>query len=102
MGMPNSSLVTSTTPASAAPSALALFHSSLKRIRSAKSLALHQKRLQYLAQNFDPFAGATDNECQQILSHYHLEDAALDPFQFTNVVLQMLDALEEKGRSTPS
>lgn len=71
---------------------------SLKRVRSAKTLALHQKRLQYLAQNFDPFAGGMDQECQQIVAHYQLDAEIQDPFRFTNIVLQMLDSLEEKSR----
>ncbi len=83
---------------SSGPSALEQFISSLKRVRSPKTLALHQKRLQYLAQNFDPFAGEADSECQQILALYHLEADARDPFRFTNLVLQMLDVLEERGR----
>ena len=93
------------TPSSApsvGPSALEQFISSLKRVRSPKTLALHQKRLQYLAQNFDPFTGVSDSECQQILALYHLEIDAQDPFRFTNLVLQMLDVLEERGRGQAS
>lgn len=75
------------------------FVSSLKRVKSAKALALHQKRLQHLAQNFDPFAGTMSNECQQIVTFYHLDGAITDPFLFTNVILRMLDILEEKQRA---
>jgi hypothetical protein len=95
-------VVTPVSAPSSGPSALEQFLSSLKRTRSAKTIALHQKRLQYLAQNFDPFAGAMDSECQQILAHYKLELDAQDPFRFTNLVLQMLDALEERSRGTAS
>jgi hypothetical protein len=94
--------VTPVRASSSGPSALEQFLSSLKRTRSTKTLAQHQKRLQYLAQNFDPFAGSMDSECQQILAHYNLETEALDPFRFTNLVLQMLDALEERSRGTAS
>ena len=79
--------------------ALTRFVASLKRTRSQKTLELHQKRLQFLAQNFDPFAGEISNECVQIMKHYELENEAADPFRFTNLVLQMLDALEEKTKS---
>jgi hypothetical protein len=85
------------TQISAEKSPLERFVASLKRTRSTKSLELHQKRLQFLAQNFDPFAGEINPECQQILAHYLIE--IQDPFQFTNLVLQMLDALEERTRS---
>ncbi len=43
-----------------------------------------------------------DSECQQILAHYRLELDSQDPFRFTNLVLQMLDALEERSRGTAS
>lgn len=85
------------TPKSSGKTPLESFISSLKRVRSNKTLELHQKRLQFLAQNFDPFAGDVDNECQQILNFYAIE--IQDPFQFTNLVLQMLDALEERTRT---
>ncbi|MFP5491009.1 MAG: hypothetical protein ACLGG0_05885 [Bacteriovoracia bacterium] len=87
----------SSTPKSLGKTPLESFVSSLKRTRSNKTLELHQKRLQFLAQNFDPFAGQVDNECQQILNFYSIQ--IQDPFQFTNLVLQMLDALEERTRS---
>lgn len=73
------------------------FISSLKRTRSQKTLQLHQKRLQHLAQNFDPFAGEISPECQTILQHYRLD--ASDPFRFTNQLLQMLDLLEERTKA---
>ncbi len=75
------------------------FVSSLKRVKSAKTLALHQKRLQFLAQNFDPFASTMSNECQQVVTFYGLDGAIQDPFLFTNVILRMLDVLEEKQRA---
>lgn len=75
------------------------FFSDLKRVRSAKTLAVHQKRLQHLAEKFDPFADTMTNECQQIVTFYHLDDAVHDPFMFTNLMLKMLDHLEEKQRA---
>lgn len=89
-----------TIPATSAPAdpVLARFVASLKRTRSPKSLELHQKRLQFLAQNFDPFAGAASSECQQILDHYGLGPSTQNPFAFTNLLLQMLDLLEERTR----
>lgn len=75
------------------------FVASLKRVKSPKTLGLHQKRLQHLAQNFDPFAGTMSNECQQIVTFYHLDGTIQDPFLFTNLILRMLDILEEKQRA---
>ncbi len=90
---------TTASPAAQELQPLETFLSSLKRTRSKKTLELHQKRLQFLAQNFDPFAGDVSSECAQIMQQYQISLEALDPFRFTNLVLQMLDALEEKIKS---
>jgi hypothetical protein len=90
---------TTASPAAQELQPLETFLSSLKRTRSKKTLELHQKRLQFLAQNFDPFAGDVSSECAQIMQQYQISLTALDPFRFTNLVLQMLDALEEKIKS---
>ncbi len=72
------------------------FVSKLKRVRSLKTLQTHQKTLQFLAQDFDPFTTELSQESKQILSQYHLENLVGDPFGFTNTLLQMLDLLEER------
>lgn len=76
------------------------FVASLKRVKSLKTINTHQKRLQHLAQHFDPFAGTMSNECQQIVTFYHLDGVVQDPFLFTNLILRMLDILEEKQRAS--
>jgi hypothetical protein len=78
------------------PSTLELFVASVKRIRSLKTVKLHQQRLSYLAQHFDPFVPEASSECAQILALYQLE--VTDPYSFTNTLLRMLDTLEEKQR----
>lgn len=72
------------------------FVSKMKRVRSHKTLLTHQKTLQFLAQDFDPFTNEVSSEAKQILEAYHLEGMLADPFQFTNTLLQMLDLLEER------
>lgn len=72
------------------------FVAKLKRTRSLKSLKTHQKTLQFLAQDYDPFTSEVSSEARQILETYQLDGLLSDPFQFTNVLLQMLDLLEER------
>ena len=72
------------------------FVAKLKRVRSLKTLQTHQKTLQFLALDFDPFTMDLSSEAKQILAQYHLEALVSDPFQFTNVLLRMLDLLEER------
>jgi hypothetical protein len=71
----------------------------MKRIRSPRSLELHQKRLNYLALHFDPFQAQANQECQQIITFYELDTLLDNPFAFTNTILQMLDLLEEKRKT---
>lgn len=78
------------------PSALEQFVASLKRVRSLKTVKLHQQRLSFLAQNFDPFVPEASAECAQVMALYQLE--VTDPYTFTNTLLRMLDILEEKQR----
>lgn len=72
------------------------FVAKMKRVRSLKTLKTHQKTLQFLALDFDPFTTNLSNEAKQILAKYHLESEISDPFQFTNTLLRMLDLLEER------
>jgi hypothetical protein len=72
------------------------FIASLKRVRAPRTIELHQKRLSFLARELDPFQPSANAECAQILAHYGL--AVDDPYSFTNTLLRMLDALEEKQR----
>lgn len=72
------------------------FIASLKRVRAPRTIELHQKRLSFLARELDPFQPNANMECAQILTHYGL--TVDDPYGFTNTLLRMLDALEEKQR----
>lgn len=72
------------------------FVAKMKRVRSLKTLKTHQKTLQFLALDFDPFTTDLSSEAKQILALYHLESLVSDPFHFTNVLLRMLDLLEER------
>ena len=75
---------------------MADFVAKMKRVRSLKTLKTHQKTLQFLALDFDPFTNDMSSEAKQIIAQYHLESEIADPFQFTNTLLRMLDLLEER------
>lgn len=84
---------------SAPDQAPARFFAILKRTRTEKTRRLHQQRLQFLAQNFDPFVGEPSEECAQILAFYKLDENLDNPFEFTNALLVMLDAVEDALKS---
>ncbi len=59
-----------------------------------------QKKLNYLSLEFDPFNDEDLSvEEKNIIEEYELSPYLGSPFAFTNVVLQMLDALEGEIRS---
>ncbi|MBC74931.1 MAG: hypothetical protein CME64_02860 [Halobacteriovoraceae bacterium] len=65
-----------------------------------KELELTQKKLQYLCLEFDPYqSDDLSNEEENIINEYELENSLSNPFEFTNIVLQMLDALETEIKS---
>lgn len=65
-----------------------------------KELALVQKKLNYLCLEFDPYNDTElTQEEQNIIEEYELSDYVGNPFAFTNVVLQMMDALENEIKS---
>jgi hypothetical protein len=86
-----------TAPLSPAPAVpgTTRFLTTVKRAQSPETLKLHQQRLQFLAQNFDPFSGDPAGECAQIVALYELEATLSNPFEFTNALLLMLDAVED-------
>lgn len=64
-----------------------------------KNLDLVIKKLNYLCLDFDPFELHRSNEAENILAEYELEQFCSNPFEFTNVVLQMLDKTENLIKS---
>ena len=67
-----------------------------------KSLNLDQKRLNFLCLEFDPYNSLElSPEEKNIIEEYELEESLKNPFDFTNIVLQMMDVLEAEIKSRP-
>ena len=64
-----------------------------------KSLDLLVKKLNYLCLDFDPYALEMSTEAQNIINEFQLDQFIYNPFEFTNVVLQMLDKTENLIKS---
>lgn len=65
------------------------------RIRSLKSLSLIQKKLNFLCLEFDPYSQADmPQEVESILNEFNLMEYIENPFEFTNIILQMLNHTE--------
>jgi hypothetical protein len=62
---------------------------------SSKSIGLIQKKLNFLCLELDPYnALDLSNEEENILNEFHLKDFLTNPFEFTNIVLQLLNITE--------
>lgn len=65
--------------------------------KNLKTLKLEQTKLNYLCINYDPYdALEKPTEVENIIKEYKLEPFTSNPFEFTNVVLQILDRLEQE------
>lgn len=68
--------------------------------KSLKSLKLEQTKLNYLCINFDPYDNLDmPTEIENIINEYKLNSFLNNPFEFTNVLLQILDKLEQAIKS---
>lgn len=68
-----------------------------------KSLELVIKKLNYLCLEYDPYQ--TDEIPQtvaNILEEFSLWEYTSNPFDFTNIILQLLDIAEEKVKNSSS
>ena len=61
---------------------------------STQELHLLEKKMKYLALQFDPYTQEGDEACEVILNQLHLHHFTGDPFAFTNLLLQMIDFIE--------
>lgn len=62
---------------------------------SVKELNLTLKKLNYVCENFDPFDFLNqDTETENILVEFELNQFETNPFDFTKVVLQLIDTIE--------
>ena len=56
-----------------------------------KELDLVIKKLNYVCLNFDPYGYEPSTEVENIMMDYELNEFTSNPFEFTNILLQMLD-----------
>ena len=62
-----------------------------------QELKLAHTKLNFLCINFDPYAAdEKSNEVENILNEFKLNDFIANPFEFTNIVLQILDKLDNE------
>lgn len=62
---------------------------------TVKELNLTLTKLNYLCENFDPFDFLNqDTETENILVEFELNQFETNPFDFTKVVLQLIDTIE--------
>jgi hypothetical protein len=74
------------------------FEENLKAM-TKQQLDLAIKKLNFLCLNFDPYSDHISTEVENILSEYKLSDYISNPFEFTNIVLQILDKTENTIKS---
>lgn len=68
--------------------------------KSRDGLKLCLKKLNYLCLEFDPFnADELTIEEENILNEYRLRETIKNPFEFTNIILQMLDIVEAEQKN---
>jgi hypothetical protein len=53
-------------------------------------------KLQFLGNNYDPFFGRPEDECQQIVENLNLIPHLQNPYEATNIILRLLDKTEER------
>ena len=59
-----------------------------------QELDLVIKKLSFLCLNYDPYDSDIEDEVENIINEYQLEEYTSNPFEFTNIVLQILDKTE--------
>ncbi len=69
------------------------FENMLKNMESGQ-LDIVIKKLNFLCHNFDPYDDHMGVEVENIINEFGLEDFTSNPFEFTNVLLQILDKTE--------
>jgi hypothetical protein len=64
-----------------------------------KELDLVIKKLNYVCLNFDPYGQEPSIEVDNIMMDYELNEFTSNPFDFTNILLQMLDKTDNLKKS---
>lgn len=60
-------------------------------LKDAETIKL---KLDFLAKNFDPYAPHFNDEIENILQEFDLQDKTENPFTFTNILLKYLDSID--------
>jgi hypothetical protein len=66
---------------------------------STKELKTTEMKLKYLCDNFNPFDQYISNETENILNEFSLMNFTKNPYEFTNILLQLIDKLENQIKS---
>ena len=65
--------------------------------KSRDGLEMALKRINYLCDNVDPYNSLDLSiEEENVINMYDLKDFLSNPFDFTNIILQMIDVVESK------
>ncbi len=64
-----------------------------------EQLDLMVKKLNFLCLNYDPYQLDMGQEVENIINEYELSSFTSNPFEFTNILLQMLDKTENTIKS---
>lgn len=72
------------------------FKHALATLTEYSEVELILKKLQFLGIHFDPFQEVTVSEVKQIIEQLNLEIHLTNPYQATNLLLQLLDDAEER------
>ena len=64
-----------------------------------KELDLVIKKLNFVCLSFDPYGHEPSNEVENIMLDYELNEFTTNPFDFTNILLQMLDKTDNLKKS---
>ena len=72
------------------------FKNTLANIQDFATIDLIFKQLNFLGLHFDPFQEVVTSEVKQIIEQMNLEVHLANPYQATNLLLQLLDDTEER------
>lgn len=75
------------------------FEKDLASMSSFSEVEKLMLKLQFLGNNYDPFFGKPEDECQQIIENLELASHLQNPYEATNILLRLLDKTEERLNS---
>lgn len=72
------------------------FEKNLEKMTEFSEVEKLLLKLQFLGNNYDPFFGRPEDECQQICDNLNLTPHLQNPYEATNIILRLLDKTEER------